>query len=910
MLQRLLSGSRPERARVAIETLAFALLAFWVAGFYWAPSDVEGRARAQSALFYLAVAPLLGLAALPALRRLRPARIAPVAVAFAALLALGVAFPRGAQELSAAQALRHAAAAALFVPGVALLLNPGRRERLERILLLAASTAALVSLLFLAGGRSLAGRALAPAHDDHPNRWAAALGVAAVVALARLVGRKERGATLVALSLLLPTILLTRSRGELAATIAGAAVLLAARRDGRTARAAVAVLFAAVSCVGLAMPDALERPFARGDAGRTFIWSELLHRTAGHRLFGLGLTASDDVVFPPGSADFPGGWIAVTAHGMFVGTFLFGGASALALLLVLVALAFRQALRVASRGDALLLALLVHAVVWALFDGHGGVAAPSDVSWVVFWLPVGLAAAAELSGPAPLAANPASEPAAGEAPRGRDATPGLALLGVSALLVAARLPALGPSVTEPWAFRQLDTAFTIRTFADTGLDLLRPAVAWLGGRGGTFFAFPLAEAFASLGRTLAGGSLVGGRVALLALFAAAALPVARLSRRLSGRGAAPFAAVALLALPIGLVGSTALLPDVPALLLAPAAACLVLRGLARRSVATLAAAAAVAGLALVVKPSLLVPWLPLLLAAALGGRRRRAALRALPLLIVPVAALVLWELHVARANVPWPDVSFLAGIRVAPADPRWPALAAGALLSSTRVGLLADALLGAAAGPALLVAAFAGTLLATRPRRRRALLPAAGALLHLLLFSGECLTRDAELLVVAPALALAVAEACAWIAATPVRRSLPARVAVSLSLGALLLSGLPATRRTRAVRNPLALAVEAASRTAPPRSVVLLEERGEGGRGPLVLYAAGRGACLLPRQALTPDAVGGLLRAGVRRLALVSRGPAPAFLSPTPMVDAPVDDRGTRVRVWELRPPGASRERS
>lgn len=912
MLQRLLNAVRGEGRWRAAEAAAFGLLAFWVAGFFWAPSDGEARARLQSALFYFGVFPALALAALPTLRAvLREGAVPRAGFAFAAVLAVGIAFPAGPQELSAAQALRHVAAAAVFLPGVAALVTRERREVLERVLLLAASSAAVASLVLLAAGRSLSGRALGPVHDDHPNRWGAALGVAAVVALARLPSRKSRGAAVATLVAVLPTILLTRSRGELVATLAAAGALLVARRDGRAARTVAAALLFATAVVSLAVPDAMGRPFSRGDAGRGFIWSELIGRTAGHRLLGMGLTASDDVVFPRGSAEFPDGWLANTAHGAFVGTFYYGGIVALALLLVLLGLAFRQALRNSRAGDPLLVALLAHGLAWALFDGHGGTTAPSDVSWIVLWLPLGLAAAAERLGP-----MREGDPAPAEAPALDPAAPGRVrgslplLAGAGALLLVARIPSLTPSVTEPWSFRQLDTAFAVRTFAERGIDLLRPAVAWLGGAGDPLFGLPLTEAVASLGARLAGGSLVGARVALLVLFAAAAIPVARLARRLSGRAAAPFAALTFLALPVGLVGSTAFVPDLAAVLAGPAAAGLALRGLARRSPGHLVAAACVASLGLVVKPSFLVPWVPLLLAAGLGGRRRRTALLALPLLLVPAVSLFAWKTHLARTAAPGPDVSFLAGARPSPSDPRWPVASAGALLSAERLGRLADTVIADAVGPALLLAGVIGTLVSIRRGRRRALLPAAGAVLHVVLLSNACITRDAELLAIAPAAALAAAAALAWIASLAPGRPPGVRAAAAITLAAVLLSGLSAAKRVQPVRNPLALAVAAAIEGAPPGSLVLFDERAARGRAPRVLYATERWTVVVGSSVPSADDVARLLHLGVRRLAIVSRGPAPPFLGRVPLVDRPVDAQGARVRVWELRPPGPPRERS
>lgn len=890
---------RGGRAGRAVEALAFGLLAAWVAGFYWSPSDAEGRARFQSALFYFGVFPLLVAALLQRARSaLRERAIVLATLAFVGLLAVGVAFASGPREQTASQAVRHLLATAVFVPAVAVLATPVRKERLERVLLLAAAPAALLSVVLLAAGRSLQGRALAPLSDDHPNRWGAALGVAAVVALARLVSRKEWPvAALAAAGTAFPAILLTRSRGAILATLAGALVLVLSRRHGRVARGGAALVLGAVAVVGLASPGAFDRLFSRGDAGRTFLWGELLERSSGHRLLGLGLTAADEVVFPPGSKDYPDGWTSNTAHGVFVGTVFRGGLPALAVLLVLLALAFRAGLRSAGGGDPLVLALLVHAVAWGLFDGHGGVTAPSDVSWLVLWLPVALAAAGGVHRTAlvPQVAPRPDVPSPAPGPVLRRA-----LLATGILLVAVRLFGLSSPVGDPSALRQLDAASTIRAFAGRGLDLLDPAVAWLGGQGGADFGFPLPEALAAFGMRLSGGSLSGARLVFLALFVATALPVARLARRLAGRGVAPFAAVAFLAFPLGFAGSTALLPEAAGFLAGPAVACLALRGLARRSLLHLAGATGLAAFGFVVNPTFLVPWLPLLVVAALGGRRRRTTLRALPLLLVPAAAFFLWRGHVGRASAAPPDLSFLADAQRATEDPRWPGRPPLSALSFEDLPRIADSVLSDVAGPALLLAVLVGGILAFRPGRRRALLPAAGALLHVLLYSRTLPILDAGLLAVLPAAALLAASACSWILALGRGRSPVERTAVGFLLCGVLLSGLPAARRALPVNDPLTRAVAVAVPASLPGSLVLVEWRGPHGLGPHLLCAARRGAWAVYERSLTPEALGRLHDLGARRIAVVSRERALSFLGPRPLVDAPVDDAGTRVRVWEL----------
>ena len=897
MLQRLLRGGR---AGAAAASLAVALLAFWVAGFYWAPSDAEGRARAQSALFYFAVLPALAAATLPRLRDvLARSRVARAALAFAAFLALGVATAYGPQEQTAAQALRHLLATAVLVVGVAAVAAPAAREVVERVLLVAAASGAAASLLLLAAGRSFEGRAMPPVHDDHPNRWAAALGVAAVVALARIASRKAGPALACgALALVLPALFLTRSRAEMLAVVAGGAVAMLPGRDGRLRRLATAALLVALSAVALGAPEAMQRLFARGDAGREQIWGELLRRSDSRRLLGVGLTASDDVVFPP-SWEFPTGWNPNTAHGEFLGTLYFGGVVGLGLLVLLLVLAARAASARARRSDMLVPGLLAHAVVWGIFDGRGGVTAPSDVVSLVLWLPVALSAAREVHG---ADGRPEAVPEVVPAPRARSRILPAALLATAVLLVVLRLPAPGGGTCEPWAFRQLESEWTARTLARAGDGLLRAGGPWLGDPGAGVFRLPLSEAAAALGLGVSGGSLPAARAAMLLLFVAGALPVALLGRRLAGRRSGLAAAVAWLALPLGFPGATALLPGTAALVLAPAAALLLHRGLARRSIGSLLASAVLAALVLLSEPSFLVPWAPFAAAVLLGRRRWRRALLALPLLALPVLPLLA---GVARGVAPGPgaDLSFLAGAVRAEADGRWPEPPVAAESLSWRLQRVADAAVTELAGPALLAAAIVGALLSTRRGRRRALLPVAGAAVHLLFLALKPpLFPDSELLADAPALALLVAAAVSWLAEGVEGLPAPARAAAAAGLSVLLLTGLPARARVEPAANPLALAVAEGMREAPAGSLALVLWRGPDGRGPHLVYAGGRGSWSVPEASFDREAVARLSGMGLRRLAVVSRAPVEGPFGPRWVAEAPIDGRGTRVRVYRVGP--------
>ncbi len=904
MLQRSLTeGPAATAPRLAVQA-AFALYLLVLAGFYWTPSEVAGLYVVHDAVAFYGLLPVVVL--LFGADVVRVVRASPVALAstlFVAFMATSIAWGSGAADRSAGTALLHAAATFAFVAAGAILLDAERVEVASRFVVFCGALFSAIALVLHVVVRSPGGadRLTSPVSRDHPNVIAYMLGFGAIVALHRLLraGPAVRSflPNAVALGLLLAALLLTRGRLTLLSFLFASVVAIARAPDRRHARGAAAVLLATISLAGILSSGLLHGIVGRSDAGRGTIWADLLRRSEGHRLFGSGLTATDDVVFPPGSPDFPAGHVAPHAHSLLVGTFFAGGIVGLSLLVGVVSLAIRKGLRLAAGGSPFALTLLAYGAAALSMNGQWAISGPHDASWLLIWLPVGLVAGTEARGaPAPVPDTAVPRPG------GAGRLPAWLFSLAATILVAIRLPGLGGPVTEPDGWRQFDALFTIRAFAREGIDLLHPPVAWLGTKGVALFGFPVAEALSSLALRLAGGGLAAPRAVFLLFFCGALFSIHSIARRFGGRTRARWVVLAGLALPAGIVFSRALLPDATGLAFACGAAAALLSGLSRRRPGTFAAGALLLSLALVVKPAFVVPFVPLLLAVALRRRTRRFAARAAVLLVVPLAAFLWWQGHVTSVGRETVEPGLYAGAArpvndltrsVSWQDSRFRAR------PWLRVG---EGLVRDLTSPGLLAAAILGGLLAVRRSGRIAALLAAGAVLYVGLFLPACARHGWELLALLPVVALLAGDGLAWAcrcarAGVP----LPLRLAAFAGAGFVLLGGVFAARGAVRSLDPAIPAAGAAIASATsPSEVVVVSWGDSDGRNPYLLVAADRRGWSVPEGALSEKLIRTLAARGATKLAVLS-AQAPAFLDPAPRAGLPAGGGGKRIRIWELR---------
>ncbi|MEO5618239.1 MAG: hypothetical protein ABIS67_10740 [Candidatus Eisenbacteria bacterium] len=231
----------------------------------------------------------------------------------------------------------------------------------------------------------------------------------------------------------------------------------------------------------------------------------------------------------------------------------------------------------------------------------------------------------------------------------------------AALLVALRLPHLMGPLDDPHSWRQCDTARYSLDFARNGIDLLHPAVCWLGAHRTLIFEFALPEAISALLQRWFGEGEHWDRIVALGFFLAATFYLHAFLRLAAGRRAAWLATLAWLALPLGQFYSRAAHVDFAAT--AGVHALLYHGARAARGAHWGHAAGAAAGgtLAALIKAPYLLPVLgPLgLIALSATGVTALAALGAA--LAVTMVVFKLWRGHVDAVNAQAPDWFFLPG---------------------------------------------------------------------------------------------------------------------------------------------------------------------------------------------------------------------------------------------------------
>ncbi len=133
--------------------------------------------------------------------------------------------------------------------------------------------------------------------------------------------------------------------------------------------------------------------------------------------------------------------------------------------------------------------------------------------------------------------------------------------GLITLGTLIRIPQLGHTLAEAYAFRQTQTAFVAREYAQNGIDLLHTPLPVFGPGADVPMEFPLWQAIAAL--LMGAGLPSDAAVRLLALvsFQACALLLAVLVHRWHGRAAAVVAVALLQFLPFGLLWGAASLID-------------------------------------------------------------------------------------------------------------------------------------------------------------------------------------------------------------------------------------------------------------------------------------------------------------------------------------------------------------
>ena len=152
-----------------------------------------------------------------------------------------------------------------------------------------------------------------------------------------------------------------------------------------TSLASIGVVMVVILLLILANEGSREALLPRGTSIRPEIWLATIERfdSLSSFFFGHGILTPDSVSARGLTFDHP--------HNMYLAVFFQGGMVAVAMFLTTICLTFRELLRNFSTPDArLALSILVLGLSAYLLDGHELIDKIGD-TWLLFWLPVGLA---------------------------------------------------------------------------------------------------------------------------------------------------------------------------------------------------------------------------------------------------------------------------------------------------------------------------------------------------------------------------------------------------------------------------------------------------------------------------------------------------------------------------------------
>lgn len=229
----------------------------------------------------------------------------------------------------------------------------------------------------------------------------------------------------------------------------------------------------------------------------------------------------------------------------------------------------------------------------------------------------------------------------------------------AALLFALRLGHFGAEIDAPHDWRQCDTANYIRDFYQNGIDLLHPAVCWMGGSDTLALEFPLPEAAVAFVYRVAGESLPVARLVFLCFFAGALYYFYKIADLLFGRETARWATLVYLALPLSIFYSRAIHVDFAAVLAAHAMLYYYLVGVEKRRWEYLLLSGLAAVPAFVIKaPYAFYFFLPMAF-FAIRQKEIGWAIRAAGFYVPAIAAFLLWQYHVNRINGAAPDLNYI-----------------------------------------------------------------------------------------------------------------------------------------------------------------------------------------------------------------------------------------------------------
>ncbi len=893
--------------RSLMSRVAFGLLLAFVVGWYWMPSTSALSSAPHNFFFYLLVMP--GLWAFFILRpktSLNPSSLVSASGVFMVYLAMSSLWAMGPVERDLGIVGLHLLATVTFTLGVIRLFDRSRLGLFRRVIVTAATSITVVSILALLLGRIyVPGRLYSAIHFEHPNLFAQLLGFAAVAAMGSALRTHVRSSRIVwsiCVLLLGSGILLTRSRTVIIAAVVASLISIAVYR-GRRALMVSFIVTAIVIGVLLTRGQSMVAFVQRRDAGRIFIWKTLLERIENRPLLGAGVNAPDNVTFPKGSGDFPNGFTLQHPHSAFVGTLYYGGLVGLGLLILIIVLAIRTGrrnARVDGEWDPLI--LLLFGIICLIPDGHRLISEPHLSSWLLFWLPIGLIAA----GPTPVPDELTVEN--GEATRNRRVrTPlmGVAILLLMLAAIMLRMPHLGEAIDEPHSWRQCDTAQYIHAFSKDGIDLLHPSVCWMGDHRTLILEFPLYEAVSAAGYRIFGPRHLIARWVTLFFFVGSTLFLFLFVRSITDRETARLATVISMIVPLSLFYSRAIHIDYSALFFAHAMAWLWTEAIKRNSGIRLWMGSVPAALALVIKAPYVLPFVPVLVWMTITRRRWKLVLRHSPGLLLPALAFAGWQWHAMVVNGAAPDWSFIPTYRRFTNNAHWYFGGLSMRLNSAHWLLIGHRVIFEITGWIGLTLALGGLGLRATERRWTVLWWLAGAGIGVMVFFNlNVMHNYYQLALVGPisvVIALGILRITDRMKAGPILQYFLPLVLI-LAIGAESVRW--SERHYYTVLEPLRTAGLAIGAIVPKGELVIVSFGGLDPRSPHLLYRARRYGWSIPERDLKPALVERLRAEGASWLAIVASeppsGPLAQNLRGFPVRVTKLPDTVTRLFVYHL----------
>ena len=229
------------------------------------------------------------------------------------------------------------------------------------------------------------------------------------------------------------------------------------------------------------------------------------------------------------------------------------------------------------------------------------------------------------------------------------------------LLLALRIPHFGPQLDDPNSWRQCDTVHNSLDFYRRGLDVLHPAVCWLGAHRTIIMEFPLAQAIAALCYRAFGPDPLWDRLVSFAFYLLATFYLWKSARLVAGVRVAWLTTLAYLAVPLSQFYSRVPHVEFPTIAGSHAMLYYGLRALRNRSWRDAVFAGAFGAMAAVIKAPYLVPVMMPLALVFLAAPGVMSLLLVGVACAIPAAAFLIWRRHVDGVNAAMPDWYFLPG---------------------------------------------------------------------------------------------------------------------------------------------------------------------------------------------------------------------------------------------------------